>query len=171
MKTFDITSGKMVCSDPCYVLGTWSQGVIENVKNGTWVADVDYSSDNRVSRLLVYNPNSDVNRNSLKRGGGHTLDFRAGVDSGQFGFFDHAFYMNNDSVGGNWYGRCCGLVLSEESWGVLPHGAVSSSGYGDGSYEVRGMKNDKDEYVAFCIEYIDENQDEDEYEYYDEDEE
>jgi hypothetical protein len=46
------------------------------------------------------------------------------------------------------------LTLAEESWGVLSGGAVSSSGFGDGSYNVYGSKDESDEYVAFYVEFI-----------------
>jgi len=39
--TFEITSGVMVCSDPCYEIPTWCQGIVENVKKGTWLAGVE----------------------------------------------------------------------------------------------------------------------------------
>ena len=29
---------KVMVSDPCYKLGTWCQGVLENVKSGIWEA-------------------------------------------------------------------------------------------------------------------------------------
>jgi hypothetical protein len=63
--------------------------------------------------------------------------------------------------GDAWYGACCHLTLGEENWGVLPNGVVSSSGYGDGSYAVTGIKNDEGEYVAFCIVFIGNDDEED----------
>jgi len=53
-------------------------------------------------------------------------------------------------------------------WGVLPNGAVSSSGYGDGSYAVVGIKDDSGEWVAFCVEYIGQEEETDDWD--DEDE-
>jgi len=68
------------------------------------------------------------------------LDFEVGVDSGQAGVFDLSHYWN-DSVAPEvapeevWYSMCCAVTLSECSAGVVPFGAVSSSGYGDGGYD------------------------------------
>lgn len=109
------------------------------------------------------------------------LDFDGGVDSGQFGFFDKDFYRNDESAkdlpkadfgvnydreeGDQWYRACCKLTLGEEGYGVLPNGAVSSSGYGDGSYEVRGAIDTRDsklEYVAFEVIFIEERTDDEE---------
>jgi hypothetical protein len=37
---------------------------------------------------------------------------------------------------------------------VLPNGVVSSSGFGDGSYDVFGYKDAYGEYVAFAVVFI-----------------
>jgi len=182
-KVFNVTSGKMVCSDPCYEIPTWCQGVIENVKNGKWAAGVATSDEGswgeRVSHLWVYNLEAAIKDPTIVREiesyRGHELPFSGGVDSGQFGFFDFANYRNDESAkelkkhdfgenydresGDEWYRAACELTLGGESWGILPFGAVSSSGYGDGSYMVKGIKDDNGEYVAFCVEYIGQDED------------
>jgi len=70
--------------------------------------------------------------------------FEVGVDSGQAGFFDDAFYQNDTvfeelpapgfAIGDLWYRHVCDITLSKMSAGVLPYGVVSSSGFGDGGY-------------------------------------
>jgi hypothetical protein len=53
--------------------------------------------------------------------------------------------------------------LADESWGVLPQGVVSSSGFGDGSYPVFGEKDENGEWVVFEVVFIyDEDEEEDE---------
>jgi hypothetical protein len=182
-KVFNVTSGKMVCSDPCYEIPTWCQGVIENVKNGKWAAGVATSDEGsgheRVSHLWVYNLEAAIKDSTIVREiesyRGHGLPFSGCVDSGQFGFFDFAHYRNDESAkelkkhdfgenydresGDEWYRAACELTLGDESWGILPFGAVSSSGYGDGFYMVKGIKDDNGEYVAFCVEYIGQDED------------
>lgn len=177
-KVFNVISGKMVCSDPCYEIPTWCQGVIENVKNGKWeagIATLDGGSrGERITHLWVYNLDAAVKNPSLviniESYRGDELPFDGGVDSGQFGFFDFTHYRNDESAkdlpkcdfgenfdqesGDQWYRACSKITLTNESWGVLPFGTVSSSGYGDGSYIVKGIKDDNGEYVAFCVEYI-----------------
>jgi hypothetical protein len=191
--TFDVTSGKMVCSDPCYELGTWCQGVVDNVKNGKWDAGIATSDEGswgeRISHLWVYHIDA-VAKNpkilrEIEQFNGYQLAFDFGVDSGQFGFFDFANYRNDESAkdykkydfghdfsmkesGDDWYRAVCHLTLGEGSWGVLPNGAVSSSGYGDGSYAVVGIKDDSGEWVAFCVEYIGQEEETDDWD--DEDE-
>lgn len=175
---FEITSGKIVCSDPCYSIPTWCQGVIDNVKNGKWIAGVATSDEGswgeRISRLWIYNHEAAINDrliiHEIENYNGSELPFSAGVDSGQFGFFDFNHYRNDESAkdlkkygfgddfdresGDQWYRACCELTLGNESFGVLPFGVVSSSGFGDGSYLVKGIKNSEGLYVAFCVEFI-----------------
>jgi len=176
--TFEVTSGAIVCSDPCYTLDTWCMGIVENVKNGTWVADIERMDvdgwGNRIAVLEVRH----IDHTNVGFDFNEHLPFTGGVDSGQFGFFDKAFYRNDESAkdlekydfssdfdkedGDIWYRACCQKTLGEESWGVLPNGAVSSSGFGDGSYDVFGVKNKDGEYVAFAVVYIWDDEDEDE---------
>jgi len=188
MKMFEVTSGKMVISDPCYKIPTWCQGIVERVKNGTWVADVEKvdSWGERVSVLIAMNKQA-LSENSriedtLRNGLGKELPFNFGVDSGQLGFFDFEHYQNDNSAidlpkedfgadydvesGDSWYRANCNLTLSSEQWGVLPFGVVTSSGYGDGSYRVFGVVNEYDEYVGFIVSFIGDEEDDD----YDDDE-
>jgi hypothetical protein len=106
------------------------------------------------------------------------MPFSAGVDSGQFGFFDKEFYRNDEKAkelkkhnfgddydteeGDEWYRACADITLADEQWGVLPNGVVSSSGFGDGSYRVFGQKDSNGEYVAFQVVFIEAEEDEDE---------
>jgi hypothetical protein len=174
MDKFEVVSGTLVCSDPCYELPTWCQGVVENVKKGTWVAEVEYNDrGERVKELRIHHKDSHWLSGKMER-----MNFTAGVDSGQFGFFDKDFYRNNESAkglkkynfgegfdeqeGDEWYRACCALTLGEDNFGVLPNGAVSSTGYGDGSYEVFGQKDKDGEYVGFGVIFIDESEEDEE---------
>jgi hypothetical protein len=186
-KTFEIKSGKVVLSDPCYDFGTWCQGVIDNVKNGNWYAEADTQSfgqmnrssrGHRIAKITAYHENFPTSSENIQNEG-ELLDFDGGVDSGQFGYFDIESYRNDDSVQDlkyesdnsesiicedePFYSHCCNRTLGKEGWGVLPFGVVSSSGYGDGSYTTYGIKNDKGEYVGFTTIFIDFDDDEEEY--------
>lgn len=190
MKQFEVKSGKIIASDPCYTKGTWCMAAIDNVRNGTWFAHVDTSDEgswgNRIAALVIYhadclqtNPNILSLYPKMPK-----LPFVAGVDSGQFGFFDHDAYRNDDVItsdiplwditpkepGDKFYSACCKLTINGDQWGSLPFGAVSSSGFGDGSYNILGEKNSYGEYVAFAVIYIDdENSDDDEDDWDDDD--
>jgi len=156
-RIFEITSGKAVLSDPCYELGTWCQGIVDNVKNGKWVAILEQSD-----RELMTS--------------GDLLPFNGGVDSGQFGHFDYANYRKDETAidlpkvwedewesqeGDKFYRACCFQTLEKEDrFGVLPFGCVSSSGYGDGSYPTYGIKDDNGEYIGFMTIFIGDDEDE-----------
>ena len=185
IKQFESTSGKLVCSDPCYKIPTWCQGIVENVKNGVWGAEINLSDEDdwgmRVASLYIVNEHANATMTDIetKIFEDEPLNFAAGVDSGQFGFFDFAHYRNDESAkalpkqdfgenydvqeGDAWYRACSNLTLGDEQWGVLPNGVVSSSGFGDGSYDVYGYKDAYGEYVAFAVVFIyDEDDEEDE---------
>lgn len=182
MKEFEITSGKIVCSDPCYKTDVWCMGIVDNVENGSWIAIADKKDmgdwGERITSLFI------GNKQHLERNPklvdyvfeDEPLNFAGGVDSGQFGFFDFANYRNDESAkdlkkydfgteydiedGDKWYRACSNLTLGDESWGTLPNGVVSSSGFGDGSYDVYGYKDAYDKYVAFAVVFIYDEEDE-----------
>lgn len=180
MKQFEVKSGKIVASDPAHTLGTWCQGVIDNVRNGTWFAYAETFDEgfagNRIAALVVYhadnlktNPNLFLHFRAMP-----PLPFVGGVDSGQFGFFDYDAYRNDDVItpeiplwgifhvpGDKFYAACCKQTIGSESWGIVPFGAVSASGFGNGSYDVLGEKNSYGQYTALAVIYHKENTDHD----------
>ena len=175
-KEFKIKSGKMVLSDPCYDLGAWCQGVIDNVKNGEWVADAQdtIAFGGRIVRLTAYHIDYPTSSDDIQFDG-ELMDFDGGVDSGQFGYFDFSEYRNDKSIIGveriaepsqiiicedePFYSICCDRTLSNDMWGVIPFGVISSSGIGDGSYPTYGIKNGDGEYVAFTTIFLDPDED------------
>lgn len=189
---FEITSGAMVCSDPCYATDVWCMGIVNNVKNGTWLAHSNIETvgawGERNVDLTIHHADHKIDESAWEE-----ISGSFGVDSGQFGFFDNDGYRKADSVkgvplydfgrdfltddndrdGDIWYRACCKITLDNpESWGTLPNGAVSSSGFGDGSYTVYGIKDTyspNHEYIAFRVVFIeaeelDESDDLDEWE-------
>ena len=173
-KSFEVVSGSIVCSDPCYSLDVWCMGVVDNVKKGKWNADVEHLDlggwGERISMLIVHHESINFPMFDFD----NPLHFTAGVDSGQFGFFDKDFYRNDENAkdlnkyqfsddfdkeeGDQWYRACADLTLGDESWGVLPNGAVSSSGIGDGSYDVFEQKNAQGEVVSLCCVFLSEDE-------------
>ena len=165
---FEIKSGEVIVSDPCYAIGTWCQGLVRNVKNGTWVADVACLEESgRNAFLVVHHKDYIMPMGTVWE----QLDFDIGVDSGQAGFYDYAGYKKDDSVPGSikntlgfdlnepgekFYAFNCDLTLkTEHDAGVLPTGAVASSGYGDGSYTVSVVKDEEGKVVAMEVIFID----------------
>lgn len=186
MKTFKIGSGKMVVTDPCYTIPTWCQGIIENVKNGVWSVDAETETNGRVKSFYCYNNEAYIKNSNivyLAYKAPH-LPFVVGVDSGQAGFFDLEHYRNDNSIGDSrlstyitieedgdkFYSACCYCTTKDdnnhgEQFGTIPYGAISSSGYGDGSYICQGEKDPfTGEYIALVITFIeDDNDDNDEF--------
>ena len=186
-RKFNVVSGKMILSDPCYELGTWCQGKISNVKNGEWVGIIEQSDEGdwgvRNSRLISMNIDSMIKNPKLEMelmSSGELIPFTGGVDSGQFGHFDFDNYRKDENVinspklfddeweqesGDKWYRACCYQThKTDDSFGVVPYGVVSSSGYGDGSYLTYGIKDETDKWVGFMTIFIGDDEETDEWE-------
>ena len=162
--TFKVESGKVTISDPCYSKGTWCAGEVPAV-NGSWKAEAELNGEGRVMVLTA--------GLSTAKGKWEQTKIDGGVDSGQMSIFDSKFYLDDSEAKGakpGWmepsegeegyspfYSACCNLTCDENSkdlhGGVLPHGVVASSGYGDGSYPVFVKKNAKGLAVAIKVEF------------------
>lgn len=151
MTTFDMTelgtftqnTHEIMVSDPCYVVGTWCQGIIKPVLKGQWRAFVEVSDQgewgDRIARLRI--THESVNPGMLIR---EDSEIPVGVDSGQAGFWDIVAYRNRQLVPAEfesaepeerWYEMCCKGTLSKKQAAIQPFGAISSTGFGDGRYD------------------------------------
>ena len=114
-----ITLGeKVMVSDPCYGLGTWCQGVLENVLPGVYDCNVEHSDEGdwgiRVSAIEVTHESCRGRFIALE-----CEDFEVGVDSGQAGIFDYEYYAKyhmdateRPHVDDNWYDMVCDKTLT-----------------------------------------------------------
>lgn len=166
---FKITSGAIRVTDPCYTMGADAQcaGTIENVKNGTWVANVG-EEGGRIGILMAMHEDHIADK-LVSFEEENLVPFSVGVDSGQAGFFDLKEYekvsLQDDSLedwlvwrDAEFYSKCAELTLGKEQWGCLEFGVVSSTGWGDGSYPCYFAKNTQGEVVGLTIHYIDEDE-------------
>jgi len=155
--TFEIGSGEVVVSDPCYSLGTWCQGQV-HAKNGNWIGSVVMSDEDdwgiRVGKLIAKHED---HQNVEFSDNPSNID--AGVDSGQMSIFDFDHYNLGDEDEdsgefgrGDWYDLVCRKTLKDQ-FGVLPGGVVSSSGVGDGSYPVF-IEYEGEKAVAIKVEFL-----------------
>lgn len=175
---FEIVSGRVFVSDPCYEPDGHCQVILENVHNGLWTMKMIHSTEGawgrRVAELVC-------TANDCRPETGWQVVGEMGVDSGQGGIFDAKYYRNDaiaenpdykyedsplvdvEGDGDNWYNLCCDRTLAEEFNGgsVIPYGAVSSSGYGDGIYNVH-VQYAKKEIVAIRIVFIGDEEEEEE---------
>ena len=161
----DIVLGtEVMVSDPCYGLGTWCQGVVNNVVPGKYNCTVEYCYDNfwgtRVSAIDVINESYNANEIDYVE-----TNFEVGVDSGQAGIFDYIYYVKhheNESgariLDDDWYDKVCNITIAKESSGTIDgNGLVSSSGYGDGLYWCYVAYDIDDKIIAIRIEFITED--------------
>jgi len=215
--SFEVISGTIVASDPCYEIPTWCQGLIENCKKGKWNAEIVKSDEDdwgvRSAELIVCKDGE----KGLTFDNWKMQDFEAGVDSGTFGFYDidhyrddsivtdDMFEMNDvisvpdlnkedgireyhvhksswrprkddDEDGNRWYHingaktlGCNAPVgiykdvkdVKMSLGGVIPFGAVSSSGFGDGGYTCYTIENEDGQVVAIKVVFIGEDENDD----------
>ncbi len=164
--TFELKGQRLMVTDPCYIRGTWCQGIVDRALPGTWTAYVTYSDAG------VFGPRvrSLEARNCIELPATYEIaEFGVGVDSGQAGIFDESRYPIGDTgtYGDEttFYGRCCEATLTtleivgdipRSSQGdVVAEGAVARSGFGDGGYECLIRRDDLGNCVAIKIIFID----------------
>ena len=157
---------EVMVSDPCYELGTWCQKIVKNVKSGLYNVFV-LNSDvwgGRIGALCVIHEEQARRNCSLQwEEEGGTI----AVDSGQCGIFSLDTYRKDnlfkiypkfqfeaDRDGDKWYAHMCDKTLSSEQFGVYGYGAVSSSGIGDGVYDLYTLTDDDGKVVGFLIDYL-----------------
>ncbi len=159
---FEVNSGEIIISDPCYdaegqglpaIKGTWNAYMLKATLQTGW------GEDNRCAFLFAHLASAPVEYDDAVW---LPLETGTGVDSGQAGIFDAKFYRNesvvtetieNPLTGENrWYDLCCSRTLSEVGAGTIPYGCVSSSGWGDGFYPAFGVYKGK-QLVAIALHF------------------
>jgi hypothetical protein len=146
---FQVESGAIVLSDPCYDVGeVRTLGASVSARTGAWIAAVRLVDLDGWGRRSV---ELHARHDSLPGTEGVAWVRQKGligVDSGQAGVFDAKQFRSKDAVPKGhrwkdkpvvpddpWYSLCCEQTLGEMQAGVIPFGAVSSAGVGDGAYE------------------------------------
>lgn len=163
--TFEVTSGVLVVRDPCYPLEPKPDGGhVAPAKNGRWravIVRIDAGNwGTRVAELIAFLPGA---AEGIWTAGKDII----AVDSGQAGIFDRAHFANNALVPQDykwkdkpidekqrWYSLCCEKTLEAPHAGVVPHGAVSSAGLGDGGYDWYFRKDGAGEVVAVKVVFL-----------------
>ena len=123
---FTVESNELIVTDPYYGLeeDTDSQLILSNVKSGSWTAVTIYTEDEWVKQLLFFE--GDKKRN----GKWHRQDQSIGVDSALAGIFDGTAYRQHQVI------EFETVVSADDQAGIVSFGAVSTSGFGDGLYDV-----------------------------------
>ena len=146
---------KIIVADPCYDYGKLGTLALDNVLSGKYIATAEVEKNNLVVALHISHSNF---KNDILES--ESAGYIA-VDSGQAGFFDLDFFRKNH--GGefgdlnSFYGFACSITLSPKQAGVIKkRGVVSSSGFGDGCYDVFVSRNESGKIVAASIFFIEE---------------
>ena len=157
----------LIVTDPCYQFD--DKQIINNVKHGNWVANVKIADEGswgkRVAELSVCLAGEFISDYDWEL----NPKIEVSVDSGQAGFFDSFHYPLGESTGeygdtDTFYGKVCEMTCSGDGAGVLDFGAVSSSGYGDGGYNLYTVKKNG-EVIGAKIVFISEEDEDDYYDY------
>jgi hypothetical protein len=163
-QTFEVTSGAVRATDPCYGMDTWCAGTITDVVNGTWEVEVVRGDEDRPAlQVLRHESASNLPEECIDE----ELPGDFGVDSGQFGFFDLAKFTEEHDADydepGSFYSEVCALTLPMDGKGGYSpqaeytfrgYGVVTSSGYGDGSYPVYVARDAEDRVIAMMVQFM-----------------
>jgi len=141
---FEVKSGKIVVSDPCYHIDpTFDKAHMLEARNGEWTTSCEYEDQERRISIL--------SARHLRGVVATEKHVASAVDSGQMSIVDANEYRRDciavlegeGLTGEPWYDMCCEKTLSADGYGLLPGGVVSSTGYGDGCYDtVMGLDSD-----------------------------
>lgn len=171
--TFQVTSGKLIISDPCYGYNEENtedlQVLLKPAKLGDWSATVSSNEEEVVHQLVVFWGNTEPEGEWIP------IDQLIAVDSAQAGIFDFTFYDNDEKIidevenvydiemdddVSKYYVACCDAVASEQQGDIVPGGAVAMSGYGDGLYQVYIKQDASGEVVSVMIDFLESDEDE-----------
>lgn len=160
-------TGGLVVSDPCYEDGTWCTHSVPNAASGQWHAFTERADCGdlglRIAALEVRHESvADMRTLTWTE-----AENGAGVDSGQCGVWRADTSLGHGEYGeeNSFYDRACEATsyppppVSFSSYGlsrgsVMPEGAVSSSGFGDGGYPILVACDDQGRCVAVRVEYM-----------------
>lgn len=142
---FMVEGNELIVTDPYYGLeeDTDLQLILSNVKSGSWTAAIIYTEDEWVKQLLVF-------EGGKKRSGKwHRQDQPIGVDSALAGIFDGTAYRQHPAM------EFKTIVSSDDQAGIVSFGAVSTSGFGDGLYDVDIQYDVSRQIVGVRIDFTD----------------
>ena len=145
---------EIIVADPCYDYDNLGTLILDNVLSGKYIATAEV-----VKNLVVaLHISPSYFKNDILES--ESVGYIA-VDSGQAGFFDLDFFRNNQGgeVGdlNSFYGLACSITLSPKQAGVIKkRGVVSSSGFGDGCYDVYVSRDEVGKIVAASVFFIEE---------------
>ena len=145
-------------SDPIYFPGIWCQAAIEGIKSGKWIGfmykkDTGKDWGTRVTDLWIAHEDYQDEFPTLL-----VKDVEIGVDSAKAGFFDSDYYLKHHKgeLDRDWADRLYEATKTGEGDGAMIDGkcVVSTSGLGDGGYNLYASQNSEGEIIALRIKFI-----------------
>lgn len=175
---FRVEGGVIRVSDPCYcpmpreghgdALEDGHGVIIRPALNGIWLAEIVLSDEGawgeRVAQLWA------CHETALRLGRPYEFCCEVYVDSGQMGIFDDGRFPRDEAQfeymdEGSFYKQACNRTYNDQTdeplrGGCMEFGAVSSSGYGDGSYEALIMTDPTGLVLGVKVNFLNEEDDE-----------
>lgn len=148
----DVESGRLRISDPCYSPDSTGALVLVPVLNGNWRSLVVYEKSRVKEILVIHEDYSNIDN--------WTFGGSISVDSGQAGIYDDVEYIKIHSGDqfDEFYDLVCEQTCGPSQAGEIEQGVTTSSGYGDGEYDVfYSSKNGR--IVAVKIPFIQDSED------------
>ena len=133
-------------SDPCYDMDTWCAGSLENVLPGTYRCFYQRTGEGRVAAIKV--THEDYSSEEYEPDELQNID--VGVDSGECGIYDEDYFAKN-CKDKEWYES---TFVQRDAMPLDDKAFISSSGYGDGSYDCFVARNSEGKIIAIRITFI-----------------
>ena len=177
---FQVTSGKVHITDPCYDIETSESYGMYNVtaQNGEWAGVAEIENDGvwgqRVKSAIVYHRDYTHCYNAFMK----PAPIKFAVDSGQIGVFDVSIYVKDNADEYDFknpttfYEHAAHATLETPflSDSVMDAGFCTSTGYGDGCYCAE-LGYDGGELIAVRFFFIEEDEEDEMFPEDEEDEE
>lgn len=165
-----LLSDRVIISDPCYDIGTWCTGTLDNVLPGPYVVkyDMNESFGLRVSALAVIHEDYTSSEYEWEE----IENAYIGVDSGECGIYDSKFFetiKSDKEIDKKFYDISSNYQFPDV-YVVNASCVVSRSGYGDGGYPLYVARNNEGKVIGISVQYIFDDEDDDD-EYYEVEEE
>jgi hypothetical protein len=147
------SDGTLVISDPCYEPGAWCSAMLTDCETGTWTAVAMIGDEGRVSALVaVSNALEDPIAQQLKDRKFIKVPGVIGVDAGLCGIFPAKTFNKK----GKWQSIVDTFISERDMHGRALDGVWSSTGYGDGSYNLYYAENASGDVNTILVTFIEE---------------
>ena len=125
-QVFEVKSGEVLISDPCYRDPTFTQARLTNIRKGRWVCGE--LTEGEKTFLEIRHRDIVLDTPKLKW---EEIDGDLASESGLIGIFDIFEFKPRDE---SWFRKCCDLTKNCKV-GILPKGCVTNTMLHEGPFE------------------------------------